>query len=464
MENESEAVLERENEAEEYEVADVSKDKRKSYSRERKLEAIQLYHECGNKYKTAKTFGVQPSTLRGWLQNEAKIQASSRGRRKVGSGRKAFWPDMESELHRQYRELREKGLKVKAWWFEAKSKELMKDMHPDLEFKFSDGWFTAFKKRNKISYRSTTNVSQKAPIDLEDKIREFHQHIRRLAKRGEAKGEIGQYELRDIGNVDQTPLPFTFNTGKGYDTTGTSTVWHRGHASGLEKRQCTVQLTVFADGKARVKPLLIFRGKGLRIAEAEKRQYDGRVVVRFQENAWCDEEVMKFWIRSMWKRPFGDDACRNKLLIADVHRAQTTEAVQDILLGECRTAVALVPPGTTSLVQPLDVSVNSEFKSIVERLQNQHMHSNVSLYIEGKITASQRRVLITKWVGQAWAEVCANKDMIYRAFQKCGISVPIDGSKDSLINIKGLTAYKVDPEEPEGLFELDSDDSDTDSD
>ena len=90
-------------------------------------------------------------------------------------------------------------------------------------------------------------------------------------------------------------------------------LWHRGHASGLEKRQCTVQLTVFADGKARVKPLLIFHGTGLRITAGEKRQYDGRVVVRFQENAWCDEEMMKFWIRSMWRRPFGENA-RNSLL------------------------------------------------------------------------------------------------------------------------------------------------------
>ena len=462
MENESDAVLERENEPEEYEVVDVSRDKRKSYSRETKLAAIQFYHECSNKYKTAKTFGIRSSTLRGWIQHEAKIQASSRGTRRAGSGRTAFWPDMEAELHRQYRELREKGLKVKAWWFEAKSKELMKEMHPDVEFKFSDGWFTAFKKRKEIRYRATTNVSQQAPSDLEHKIREFHLHIRQLAKRGEAKGEIGQYELRDIANVDQTPLPFTFNKGKGYDDKGTSTVWHRGHASGLEKRQCTVQLTVFADGKARVKPLLIFRGKGLRIAAAETRQYDGRVVVRFQENAWCDEEMMKFWIRSMWRRPFGEDASRSKLLVADVHRAQTTDAVQEMLLRECHTAVALVPPGTTSLVQPLDVSVNSEFKSIVERHQNQHMHENVSLYVEGKITASQRRVLITKWVGQAWAEVCTNKDMVCRAFAKCGISVPIDGSKDHLINIRGLTDYKVDPVEPEGLFELDSDDSDSD--
>ena len=67
---------------------------------------------------------------------------------------------MEAELHRQYVELRKKGLKVKSWWFKAKSIELMKDMHPEVEFRFSDGWFTAFKSRKQISYRSTTNVSQ----------------------------------------------------------------------------------------------------------------------------------------------------------------------------------------------------------------------------------------------------------------------------------------------------------------
>ena len=251
-------------------------------------------------------------------------------------------------------------------------------------------------------------------------------------------------------------LPFTFNSGKGYDDTGTSTVWHRGCASGLEKRQCTVQLTVFADGRARVKPLLMFRGKGLRIAEIERKQYDGRVVVRFQDNAWCDEEIMKFWVGNMWKRPFGDDVGRKKLLVADVHKAQTTNVIQDMLISECQTALALVPPGTTSLIQPLDVSINSEFKNIIERLQNQHMHGNVIMYIEGKISASQRRVLISKWVGQAWTEICSKKEMISHAFEKCGISIPINGSKDHLINIKGLPDYRVSVEQDEGLFELDS--------
>ena len=108
-------------------------------------------------------------------------------------------------------------------------------------------------------------------------------------------------------------------------------MWHRGCTSGLEKRQCTAQLTVFADGKPRLKPLLIFQGKGLRIAEGKKRQYDECIVVRFQENAWCNEEMMKFWVRSMWKRPFGDDSCRNKLLVADMHRPQTTSLILKML-------------------------------------------------------------------------------------------------------------------------------------
>jgi transposase-like protein len=449
------------------EVAAGLRDKRKSYSRETKLAAVQYFKQCNNKYQTAKRFHVKPSTLRGWLQNAAKIKASHRGTRKIGCGRKAFWPDMEEELYLQYQKLRSDGLKVKGWWFEAKSKELMKDMHPGEEFKFSDGWFTAFKKRKRISYRSTTNMSQKTPNDYESTIREFHKTIRSLASKGEKKGPLGCYELKDIANMDQTPLPFTFNKGKGYDNTGTSTVWHRGAASGLEKRQCTVQLTVFADGDC-LKPLLIFRGKGLRITAKEKKEHDSRVVVRFQENAWCDKEVMKFWINSMWKRPFQEAQHRAKLLVADMHRAQTTDEVKELLEKSCHTSIALVPPGTTGLVQPLDVAINAEFKAIVDRLQNEHMHANLNLYIENKMTASQRRVLITKWVGQAWDEVSAKKDMIKRAFEKCGISVPIDGSRDSCINIEGLSDYKVEEQE-EGLYVMDtdsdveseSDDSDT---
>jgi hypothetical protein len=66
--------------------------------------------------------------------------------------------------------------------------------------------------------------------------------------------------------MDQTLLPFIFSSGETYADTGERSVWVRGGASELDKCQCTVQLTLFADGEPRMKPLLIFRGTGKRIS------------------------------------------------------------------------------------------------------------------------------------------------------------------------------------------------------
>ena len=50
-----------------------------------------------------------------------------------------------------------------------------------------------------------------------------------------------------------------------------------------------MQLTVFADGVSRVRPLIVFRGQGKRLAKKEKDGWDPRVRVMFQVNAWSDQ-------------------------------------------------------------------------------------------------------------------------------------------------------------------------------
>ena len=433
--------------------------KRRSHSREKKLKILKYYHENGrNKYRTCQKFGIPKGCFYQWLKNEKKIHDGSKGSKRIeGGGRKPFWPDVEEKLLAEFTELRAKGLKVKHYWFRARAVQLMSELHPDVEFKFSPGWFDRFKVRNKISYRRSTNVAQTKPADMEDKIRAFHLEIRRVAASKDSEEPMGKFQLSTVANVDQTPLPFTFNGGQGYSKTGEKTVWHRGAASGLDKRQCTVQLTIFADGEARVPPLLIFRGKGLRISQVEKTKYDRRVRVQFQENAWCDEAQMLNWVNHIWKRPFSPDVEKPKLLIADVHKAQKTEKVLHALEA-CKTTVVLVPPGCTSLVQPLDVVVNANFKQIVDRLQTEHMQQNLEQYVNNSLSASQRRILITGWVGAAWAEVCLKKDMIKRGFEKCGISVPIDGSRDEDISIHGLTGYVVRKDASSSEIESDEDD------
>ena len=215
-------------------------------------------------------------------------------------------------------EFKRRGSKSSSTGFARK--QLMSELHPEVDFKFSPGWFDCF-KGNKISYRRSTNPAQIKPNAMEGKIRAFHSEIRRVAASANSSAPLGKFQLSTIANVDQSPLPFAFNGGQGYSRTGERSIWHCGSASGLDKRQCTVQLTIFADGDARVPPLVIFRGKGLRIAQTAKARYDRRVKVQFQENAWCDEDQMLNWVNHIWKCPFSPDANKPKLLIADVHKA-----------------------------------------------------------------------------------------------------------------------------------------------
>ena len=113
--------------------------------------------------------------------------------------------------------------------------------------------------------------------------------------------------------------------------------------------------------------------------------------MEFQKKAWCDEATMIGWIRQQWNA-----ACDGEmLLILDDYRAQKTDNVQSHFTSRSTTTV-YVPPGYTSIVQPLDVSANAPFKAIVRCLANDHC---VSAYVQGTIPAGERRALLTKWVG-----------------------------------------------------------------
>ena len=144
---------------------------------------------------------------------------------------------------------------------------------------------------------------------------------------------------------------------------------------------------------------------------------------------------MDEWLTQQWKR-----ACDGEMmLVLDVHRAQKTERILD-RLSSLNTSPVYVPGGTTGLIQPLDMA---PFKAFVKQLADQHIHDNLDAYVQGTISAKERRVLFTKWVGEAWERVCQQKEAVIRSFRKCGISLPIDGSMDSEINIKGLESYTV---------------------
>ena len=84
-----------------------------------------------------------------------------------------------------------------------------------------------------------------------------------------------------------------------------------------------------------------------------------------------------------------------KIHYADVHRAQQTATVKRMLQSK-NTVLVNIPPGCTSKVQPLDVSINKPFKDYLRTQSEKHRDENIELYISNKLTASKRRVLVTK--------------------------------------------------------------------
>ena len=75
-------------------------------------------------------------------------------------------------------------------------------------------------------------------------------------------------------------------------------MWQPG--SGLEKRFITILLCIRAEGKQIIKPIVIFRGQGLRISEQEKAALDGLTNIRwyFQPKAWTDGEFCRWFLES----------------------------------------------------------------------------------------------------------------------------------------------------------------------
>ena len=71
------------------------------------------------------------------------------------------------------------------------------------------------------------------------------------------------------------------------------------------------------------------------------------------------------------------------------------------------------------------------------------MSKNLHSYTQGKLTASEKRVLLTKWVGAAWQEMNRCKDTTVRSFKKCGISLDLNDMEIDAVNIEGVPDYKM---------------------
>ena len=170
----------------------------------------------------------------------------------------------------------------------------------------------------------------------------------------------------------------------------------------------------------------------------------------FNPKAWSNSELILEWIKYIYtpssEYPLFPRYSTKRLprfLSLDVFTGQKTkEVITSFKALKCTTS--FIPSGTTGFVQVCDTVVNRSLKARIEDLADQYIDKNEREWVEGKYTVSQRRVLLTKWVGQAWDDMHTDdSDIIRQAFVQVGLGLPVDRSRDSEIKIKDFPGIEV---------------------
>lgn len=390
--------------------------KRQSYTVSDKLRIIQFAEQNGNR-AAEREFGVSESNVRLWRKSKENLEKMPRLKR-ANRGKRAAWPELEIDLLAWITEKRNNGLAILPSLVRLKALELAKDEKyniPEGQFKAGNHWCQRFMKRNALSLRQKTTLAQRLPADYEEKIVRFHRFIINRRK------EHG-YPLHLIANMDETPLTFDMPPNRTINNMGEKTIKIR--TTGNEKNRVTVVLACCGDG-SKIKPMVIFKRKNV-----PKINNQHGVVVSAQQKGWMDSEQMKVWIEKAWRRRLGGLGRRKSLLVYDAFKAHVTDTVKAAFKRE-NTDLAVIPGGLTSILQPLDVSLNKPFKDGVRKRWMEWMADGIHEFTATGRQKKPSEELICLWISQAWNEIPA--EMITASFLKCGITNNLDGTEDDLV-------------------------------
>ncbi|KAK3261026.1 hypothetical protein CYMTET_30049 [Cymbomonas tetramitiformis] len=113
---------------------------------------------------------------------------------------------------------------------------------------------------------------------------------------GERDVKYGRFAPEDTYNVDQVPLEDEDKDGRTYDDTNASDV----HVKSANPSNSGTPR--FGRDVTQPRLAIIFAGSGKKISKWEKEQYDKRVDVYFQRNAWADLLFTCEWAERTWRK------------------------------------------------------------------------------------------------------------------------------------------------------------------
>ena len=207
-----------------------------------------------------------------------------------------------------------------------------------------------------------------------------------------------------------------------------------------EKIRITLLLRICADGD-KLPPYIIFKAKSnYAYAKLQNNSFikDKKIFINFNENAWSTNDIILDWIDKVYlPYIYKDPLLGSGLLIID----KAPSHICDEVIESCTRNfmnISILPAGTTSVLQPLDISINKIFKTSIKEKYIKYCIDNNVLF-----SKFQKNDIIN-WVGQTWYDDnIITKDIIFKSFKVCGLSNKTNGSEDNLIKISEFLKNKV---------------------
>ena len=143
--------------------------------------------------------------------------------------------------------------------------------------------------------------------------------------------------------------------------------------------------------------------------------------------------------------PSPSAATPRSLLLMDLASFHITNIVLDLLCAN-NIVPSIIPGGCTGLLQPLDTAVNKPFKQYLREFTDTYMEEWEKIHPDQaqRWTVSDKRIMTTHVVAQSWHAFCQQKsELIRKSFRDVGSTLPVDGSQDHEIKIKGFTPIDI---------------------
>ena len=209
-----------------------------------------------------------------------------------------------------------------------------------------------------------------------------------------------------------------------------------------ERIRITCLLTIYADGN-KLPSYIIFKGKNINNRSMNKIKNNiyiknKKIFINFNSNEWSTTEIMIDWIEKIYFTCIKQDHLSGSaLLFLDKASSHIKEEVIEKRTGNLMD-ISILPGGTTSIMKPLDISINKKFKNYIREKYINHCFKN-------NVTFSKVNKNDINWICETWYnETIITKNVIISSFKVCRLSNKTDGSEDKLIKYFDFLKNKID--------------------